>query len=49
MVENKEVMYIAGGDSLDEAFLNMARFLNEKYIQGENNEYTIFKQRVKAL
>lgn len=49
MIENKKVIYTASGNTLELAFLDMSRYINQKYIQGENDEYTPFKRSIKTV
>jgi beta-N-acetylglucosaminidase len=50
MMDNKELIYIARGDTLEQAFLAMAKFINRKYIQGASEDgNTIIKRRSKAI
>jgi hypothetical protein len=49
MIENKSIIYTAKGNSLESVFLEMSRFINKKYIQGEKDVSPIFKQRVKTI
>lgn len=49
MVECKETIYIASGDSLEAAFLAMAKFINQKYIQGDQVDSTPFRRNIKKI